>query len=73
MPETDETVATGAAVQAAVCANDATFDEIPSIWSLKRTQVTAPRADSVSDGIREQYRSAASFDDGLCRPAATPQ
>ena len=73
VPETDETVATGAAVQAAVCANDATFDEIPSIWSLKRTQVTEPRADSVSDGIREQYRSAASFDDGLCRPAATPQ
>ena len=67
VPENDETVATGAAVQAAIGATSSTFDEIASSWSLRKTQVTEPRADSSTDGIRDQYRRAASFDDGLCR------
>ncbi len=77
IPENDETVATGAALQAAVvygasADSDADFDSVAENWSLKKTQFTTPRADSIGDDIRDRYRSAASFDDGLCRaPLAT--
>ena len=75
IPASNETVSTGAAVQAAVihaAANEAgsatsKFVEIAEDWSLTSTQVTEPRADLLNDELRDQYRQAASFDDGLCR------
>ena len=75
VPESDETVATGAALQAAVVYGAATgteadFDAVAEHWLIKKTQVTTPRADSMGDDIRNRYRSAASFDDGLCKAAS---
>lgn len=75
LPASDETVATGAALQAAAVlgtgapasTSAANFDELASAWSLKNTQVVSPQADAIGDEIRDRYRNAASFDDGLCR------
>ncbi len=81
IPESDETVATGAALQAAVVhaathenatMSETHFDDLATQWSLKNTQVSGPRADGFGDEIRERYRNAASFDDGLCRAPRTP-
>ena len=86
LPKSDETVSTGAAVQAAavyVAANSsasngvagaiAKFVEIAEDWALTSTQVTEPRADLNTSELRDQYRRAASFDDGLCRVPSTTQ
>ncbi len=68
VPASDETVATGACLQAAVIVGDGeTFEQISSRWSLDRTQVTEPRSDLNTDELRARYRNAASFDDSLCR------
>lgn len=78
IPESDETVATGAALQAAVVhAKSATsdtssgatddFDAVAAAWSLNSAHIFEPRADTNADDVRERYRHAASFDDGLCR------
>ncbi len=56
VPHTDETVATGAAVQAAVVAGAATFDDMSEAWGLGAGDVIEPAADT--SGIRDRYREA---------------
>ena len=78
IPDSDETVATGAALQAAVAytatavgsssvAASDDFDALAAAWSLNSAQTFEPRADTNPDDVRDRYRNAASFDDGLCR------
>ena len=85
IPKTDETVATGAAIQAAAIAQSAgvaqsaeRMDRLGTTqrdstlltageWDLGSPEIISPRADLSSDELRENYRQAASFDDGLCR------
>ena len=69
VPNDDETVALGAAVQAAAIESGADFGDITQSWSIRNGAVTEPGADSgLGQQIRERYRAAAGFDDGLCRP-----
>jgi xylulokinase len=56
VPDTDETVATGAAVQAAAIACGAEPDTIAERWSLGRGRVVEPRHDASS--VRIRYAAA---------------
>jgi xylulokinase len=56
VPDTDETVATGAAVQAAVVAGDATFAEVATAWNLGAGEVIEPQVDA--SVVRDRYRAA---------------
>ena len=76
IPDSEETVATGAALQAAViyqasapteAISSSVFNKIASQWSLHSSQIFEPNADILGSELRDQYRQAASFDDGLCR------
>lgn len=58
VPDADETVATGAAVQAAVAAGLGTFDEVQAAWKLGAGTTIDPRADIDAAGIRERYAEA---------------
>lgn len=70
VPRNDETVATGAALQAAVVASGASgdaFDQVGAQWLLDQVDTTEARPGSEGGEIRARYRQAAAFDDGLCR------
>ena len=58
VPDADETVATGAAVQAAVAARLGTFDEVQAAWKLGAGTTVDPRVDVDAAGIRERYAEA---------------
>jgi xylulokinase len=60
VPTTDETVATGAAVQAAVVVHAGTFDEIAERWRLGAGVAVEPGRDA--SARRSAYRAAASGD-----------
>ncbi len=53
VPDTDETVATGAAVQAAAIGGSASFAEIAERWSLGAGDRITPARDA--SGVRERY------------------
>ena len=67
VPHNDESVAVGAAVQAAVLASGADFDTVSSTWDLRGTSPTEPRPEADGGQVRQRYAEARSFDDGLCR------
>ncbi len=70
IPENEESVAVGAALQAAVVhGGQSDFDRLAVEWNVRRTTGTAPIEGGNGQAIRERYRSASAFDDGLCRPA----
>ena len=56
VPDTDETVATGAAVQAAAVARDEQLDAVAERWSLGRGTVVEPRHDA--SAVRIRYAAA---------------
>lgn len=58
VPDTDETVATGAAAQAAAIVAGVSFDELAGNWGLGAGVVVEPANDA--DGIRDRYRASAS-------------
>lgn len=64
VPDTDETVATGACVQAAACATSETHADIAQRWGLgsgKHVAIPEPRpGDQSSSDIRDRYRSIVS-------------
>lgn len=69
IPESDETVAVGAALQAAAVTGDSmSLDELAVAWNVDASSVVEPEVDGHGDEIRERYRSASAFEDGLCRP-----
>ena len=70
VPQNDETVAVGAALQAAAICCGGALDDLTGSWGVDASEATEPTADGNGSEIRERYRSAASFDDGLCRPIA---
>jgi xylulokinase len=56
IPDLDEAVATGAAVQAAVVAGAGTFQEVAGRWNLGTGQQVDPTRDG--SHVRQQYRAA---------------
>ena len=69
VPDNDESVAVGAAVQAAVVYDgSAGFDALAAQWDLASASTTEPTPDVDGDAVRAQYAAASAFDDGLCRP-----
>ena len=68
VPKVDETVAVGAALQAAAVANSADLDDLAGAWGVDASDATEPEAPETGAEIRARYRDAAAFDDGLCRP-----
>jgi xylulokinase len=58
VPDTDETVATGAAVQAAAVACGDALDAVAGRWSLGLGTIVAPRHDASS--VRIRYAAACS-------------
>ncbi|MEM8905638.1 MAG: hypothetical protein AAGF02_18180, partial [Actinomycetota bacterium] len=58
VPDLDETVATGAAVQAAVAATGGSFDDVAEAWGLGAGSSTSPRADADGDAVRAAYAEA---------------
>ena len=56
VPDTDETVATGAAVQAAAVASGEPLDAVAERWSLGRGTVVDPRHDA--SAVRIRYATA---------------
>ena len=68
VPANDESVAVGAAVQAAVI-HDGTvdFDARAQAWGVSAASVTEPTSGVDGQALRDQYAAASSFDDGLCR------
>jgi xylulokinase len=61
VPDTDETVATGAAAQAAVVVTGRSFDEIAAAWGLGAGRTVTPRADADVHEIRAAYGRASSL------------
>ena len=68
VPKSDETVAVGAAIQAAALATGTGLDGLASAWNVSASDATEPDAAGTGAEIRDRYRDAAAFDDGLCRP-----
>ena len=68
VPENDEAVAVGAAVQAAAVQSGASIDSFRDSWGLSNTSTTAPRHDTHAEEILGRYDDATGLDDGLCRP-----
>lgn len=58
VPDTDETVATGAAVQAAVVTAGGTFADIAAAWGLGRGTTVQPRAGVDAAARRSAYAAA---------------
>lgn len=58
VPLNDESVAVGAAVQAAVVAGSDDFDDIATGWNLRATRQTDPRPNAASQSIRDRYSAA---------------
>ena len=58
LPDADETVATGAAVQAAAIALDEPLDAIQAAWSLGTGSRVDPRASVDVESVRERHRQA---------------
>ena len=56
VPETDETVATGAALQAAVVIGSGDVRAVAERWQLGRGEAVRPRSDA--SAVRRRYRSA---------------
>ena len=71
VPKNDETVAVGAALQAAAVCGDEGLDDLTRLWRVDTSDATEPTTDGNGAEIRERYRNAASFDDGLCRPVVS--
>lgn len=70
IPENEESVAVGAALQAAVVASGGEdFDAAAVAWGVRKSSTVEPNPDADGEEVRERYRAASSFDDGLCRPA----
>ena len=59
VPDADETVATGAAVQAAVIASDDSFSEVQKRWVLGQGVTVEPRDDADGAATLERYRTHA--------------
>ena len=68
VPKSDETVAVGAALQAAAVVSGGDLDGLAEAWGVDASDTTEPDAPGTGAEIRERYRDAAAFDDGLCRP-----
>ena len=68
VPGTDETVAAGAGVQAAVVAGHGSFEALATAWGLHSGTWTEPAPGAAGEVVRERYGAAAGFDDSLCRP-----
>jgi xylulokinase len=58
VPDADETVATGAAVQAAVAAGLGTFDDVQAAWQLGAGTTIEPDACVDATAIRDRYAAA---------------
>lgn len=70
IPENEESVAVGAALQAAVVqAGAGDFDGRARSWDVRGASTVEPTSGVDGAEVRARYRSASSFDDGLCRPA----
>ena len=70
VPENQEAVAAGMAVQAAVVADldDRSLDRVAKDWALSKATPVDPRDGSKGSEIRQRYADASAFDDGLSRP-----
>jgi xylulokinase len=70
IPENEESVAVGAALQAAVVHGGAgDFDDRAIDWDVRKASTVYPSEGVDGAAVRRQYHAASSFDDGLCRPA----
>lgn len=70
VPDNEEAVAVGAAIQAAVVHGDGgDFDACANAWDVRRSSSTDPREGASGAEVHARYKAASSFDDGLCRPA----
>ncbi len=58
VPDLDETVATGAAVQAAVVASGRSFDDVATAWGLGAGTTIAPRPEADGSAERGAYAQA---------------
>ena len=58
VPDTDETVATGAAVQAAAVLTGRSFADLAEAWGLGAGTTVTPRADADASAIRASYAAA---------------
>ncbi len=58
VPDLDETVATGAAVQAAVVATGRSFDEVATDWGLGAGTIVEPRPGADGEAVRAAYAEA---------------
>lgn len=69
VPTNDEAVVAGAAVQAAGIHLDVPFEVVADMWDLHSGDLVTPLASPAqSQVVRQRYRDASGFDDGLCRP-----
>ncbi len=68
VPDNEEAVVVGAAIQAASLTGEDTVDEIAKRWNVRSASATDPTPDSHGAEIRERYAAASGFDDALCRP-----
>jgi xylulokinase len=69
VPDNDESVAVGAALQAAVIHDgDGDFDGRALAWNVRSATRTEPASSIDGAAVRAQYRAASAFDDGLWRP-----
>ena len=70
VPDNQEAVAAGAAVQATVAADldDRSLDRVAKDWVLSKASPVDPRNGAAGPEIRQRYADARSFDDGICRP-----
>lgn len=69
IPANEESVAVGAALQAAVVHGGAgDFDERAVDWNIRQASSVFPSGGVDGVEVRERYSAASAFDDGLCRP-----
>lgn len=69
IPENEESVAVGAALQAAVVhGGQGDFDQRAVDWKVRTASAVSPTEGVDGAAVRERYRAASAFDDGLCRP-----
>lgn len=67
IPENEESVAVGAALQAAVVlGGGGDFDDRAIAWDVRRASTVRPSEGVDGDAVLQQYHAASSFDDGLC-------
>ncbi len=68
VPDNEEAVVVGAAIQAASLVGNDPADAVAARWNVRTATVTEPTPDAHGEQIRSRYLAASGFDDALCRP-----